>query len=527
MRLSRLFMILFVVGCSGDATLERANTRLGQELDLPEPISLEEASIYPTGQERTPEAKADGLAVTSAHQDVFGVTGAPGRGVELLAEWAPANAVLIAWHPPLSSYFEALVDVLVGSSVVWIITQNEVESQEIGIRLETMGIGEGRVRFFEYEHEAFWTRDYGPWSVRTESGEVGFVDPRYYPTRYRDDAVPTLLGERIGTPIYRPKFSAEGGNLMSNGSGLCVTTTRLNYNNPPLKTYEMHDVLSEWVGCRQTVFLEPLKGERTGHVDLIAKFTQVDTVLLGSYRVSDDADNAARLDRNAQRLSEVRLSDGRPLRILRVPMPPNDSNYFPTYTNSLLVNGTLIMPSFGEHPELEVRAVEVYREALPQDTVVELVDASDVIEFGGAVHCTTMQLSFGVVDATTVTANQPGALHVPDDTFVQQVNLEIEDLGTLIVNQEIGGSGIEALEQLEVVVNVEHRVPESLQMTLVRGGQRVDLGMPDDVSPLNRFRVTLPDFIGQPMDGMWTLEIEDTSAGFRGALLSWWLRSSE
>ena len=223
-----------------------------------------------------------------------------------------------------------------------------------------------------------------------ESGEVGFVDPRYYPTRYRDDAVPTLLGERIGTPIYRPKFSAEGGNLMSNGSGLCVTTTRLNYNNPPLKTYEMHDVLSEWVGCRQTVFLEPLKGERTGHVDLIAKFTQVDTVLLGSYRVSDDADNAARLDRNAQRLSEVRLSDGRPLRILRVPMPPNDSNYFPTYTNSLLVNGTLIMPSFGEHPELEVRAVEVYREALPQDTVVELVDASDVIEFGGAVHCTTM-----------------------------------------------------------------------------------------------------------------------------------------
>lgn len=144
---------------------------------------------------------------------------------------------------------------------------------------------------------------------------------------------------------------------MTNGSGLCVTTSRLNYNNPPLKTYQMHDVLEDWLGCRQTLFLEPLKGEPTGHVDLIAKFTQPDTVILGSYRCSDDPEDVARLDRNASRLAEVRLGDGSPLPIVRIPMPPSTDNYIPTYTSALLVNGSLIMPVFEGYPELETLAV--------------------------------------------------------------------------------------------------------------------------------------------------------------------------
>ncbi len=523
-----LFLALAAsLACSEDPLATAMDNRLGHTAGLPSVMNGNEGTIYPSAQEQSAEAKADGLAVSGAHQDVFGLTQPPGEGVELLPEWASSNAVLIAWHEPLASYFESLVDVLIGTTSVWILTQNDEMSESVGLRLKAMGIDDDRVQFFEYEHEAFWTRDFGPWSVRSANGEVGFVDPRYYPTRYRDDAVPTLLGERTGTSTYRPKLSAEGGNLMSNGSGLCVTTTRLNYNNPPLKSYEMHAVLNMWAGCDQTVFLEPLKGERTGHVDLIAKFTQADTVVLGSYLISDDEDKAARLERNAERLSDVRLADGRALRVLRIPMPPNGENYFPTYTNSLLVNETLVMPTFKGFPELEARAVEVYQEALPQDTSIALVDASDVIEFGGAVHCTTMQLSFGVMASMAALDDRPGPLYVPDGAYLQTVNQPIEDLGTLRVSQTIVQSGVTGIDVLELVVELEHRIPESLEIHLVRDGQRVLVGMADDISPLNQTRRIVSGFSDQPLDGLWTLEVEDTSAGFRGALLSWRLRALE
>ena len=67
--------------------------------------------------------------------------------------------------------------------------------------------------------------------------------------------------------------------------------------------------MNRWLGCDQTHFLETLEGERTGHIDLFAKFTQPDTVVLGRYDAATDPENAARMERNAARLARIRLAD--------------------------------------------------------------------------------------------------------------------------------------------------------------------------------------------------------------------------
>jgi hypothetical protein len=139
------------------------------------------------------------------------------------------------------------------------------------------------------------------------------------------------------------------------------------------------------------VFLEPLVGEQTGHVDMFATFVSSDVVVVGEYSPDADPLNAEILDRNAQRLAAVRTSRG-PLRVLRIPMPPHTLDVWRTYTNVLFANGTLVVPTYpGIDPQGEAEALAIYKHLLPGWTVVG-VDCNRLIEWGGAVHCVTRNL---------------------------------------------------------------------------------------------------------------------------------------
>lgn len=51
--------------------------------------------------------------------------------------------------------------------------------------------------------------------------------------------------------------------------------------------------------------------------------------------------------------------------------------------------------------------------------------------------------------------------------------------------QLVEGSGVDALGSLAVVINVEHRIPESLSMHIVHNDARISLGTRNDIAPLN------------------------------------------
>jgi agmatine/peptidylarginine deiminase len=137
--------------------------------------------------------------------------------------------------------------------------------------------------------------------------------------------------------------------------------------------------------------LESLVGERTGHVDMFATFTSPTTVLVGAYTEEQDPDNAAILDRNAARLSQVRTSQG-PLRVVRIPMPPHDNNTWRTYTNVVYANGVVLVPIYPSLDHAGRRlALEIFSKELPTWKVVG-IDATEIIEIDGALHCMTMNL---------------------------------------------------------------------------------------------------------------------------------------
>ncbi len=249
------------------------------------------------------------------------------------------------------------------------------------------------VKYLTVVHDTMWSRDYGPFVVRHADGSAAVVDAEYDFTRTSDDLVPAEIARHLQLPLVQVAMRIEGGNLLSNGRGLCIATTELVDINSDRGLGEdaVCEVLRSCFGAKETVLLEPLAGEMTGHVDMFAAFTDADTVVVGSMLPEEDAENAAILDRNAERLARVRTARG-PLRVVRIPMPPHGDGVWRTYTNVIFANGLLLVPVYPGLDEAgRRRAIQAYARLLPGWKIVGL-DARTICELGGALHCISMNL---------------------------------------------------------------------------------------------------------------------------------------
>ncbi|HWN67254.1 MAG TPA: agmatine deiminase family protein, partial [Haliangium sp.] len=130
----------------------------------------------------------------------------------------------------------------------------------------------------------------------------------------------------------------------------------------------------------------PLHGEPTGHVDMFATVTGPGQVIVGRYDPGVDPENAVRLDRTAIILRRAGF------RVRRLPMPSHGDGVFRSYTNSLAINGVVVVPVYPEAAEGEDEAFAVFRAAYPGRRIVPVV-ASDIITLYGAVHCTTLTIA--------------------------------------------------------------------------------------------------------------------------------------
>ena len=244
-------------------------------------------------------------------------------------------------------------------------------------------------------HNSMWARDFGPLTVRQPNGHATMVDTWYTSAdRAEDDAIPEVLAETMTLPFVSASLFLDGGNLLSNGQGLLIATyhlvdKNLSADRGPL---EIRMNLGQLFGAREVIFLEPLIGEPTGHVDMFCTFVSADTVVVASIDPAVDAENARILDHNAARLASVRVGHKR-LRVVRVQMPKHDDAIWRSYTNVIYANGLLMVPIYAEKDPAGSRAaLAIYKRLLP-DWQVEPIDAEILAGLGGALHCISMNIT--------------------------------------------------------------------------------------------------------------------------------------
>lgn len=329
------------------------------------------------------------------------------------AEWEPHEATWISWpHPDGASFpsayervvpvFREMVKALVPSEIVRINVRDAAQEAEVRALLNDCPLD--RVEFFHVPTNEPWCRDHGPiFLKRKEDPRIlavsfGFNAWGYKLSPFEDDeAAATLMAAKIGVPVFDfGDFVLEGGSIEVNGQGTLLTTESclLNPNrNPDLSREQIEANLRDALGVSQILWLgDGIEGDDTdGHVDDITRFVSPTTVVTVVEEDEDDL-NYEPLELNLQRLRTMRLSNGSPLRVLKLPMPSRivrEGQRLPaSYANFYVANTVVLLPSY--HDTNDAWAASVLKEALPDRRIVP-IDCRELVWGLGAFHCLTQQ----------------------------------------------------------------------------------------------------------------------------------------
>jgi agmatine/peptidylarginine deiminase len=332
-------------------------------------------------------------------------TGDPPHGV-LPGEFEIHESLLLGWNEPFPPDMEAeaagvIREAATQMKLVLLNTDSRARQQALRL-LQENNVQQDRVTFLPIGPTNIWARDFGPHVVKSFNGTTRVLNVTGIHVSPSDQEIPYRLATQWGFPFQALKVVLEGGNLLSNGSGVVLTTTAaIDWNrNARVSRAGIERLLRTEFGGEEVIFLEPMHGEPCGHVDMFCTFTSPNVVVVGQYDPAVDPVNAALLDRNAERLRQVQTARGK-LRVERIPMPrrqpnplrqPVKAELWYTYTNVVYANGKLLMPSYKDvDPKLEEQALAVYRRLLPDWQVIPL-PSDALLKLNGSLHCLTMNV---------------------------------------------------------------------------------------------------------------------------------------
>ena len=347
----------------------------------------------------------------------FYITKAPQTaGFRTPAEYEASQAYMLSWNPDSfyagpkwRTLFTDIIKGAWGIVPVLLVHKDAAHKATLEAELKTLGYTAAdiakNVIFWKQRTDAIWARDYGPLSIVQGSGganaKLSLVDYRYYHTRVRDDETPTKLAAAWGVNVFRPDLDSEGGNFMSTSDGLCALSKGVLWFNLGLAQSAVEQLFKTYQGCKKVLIVDAMSGA-IPHIDMYAKFSADDTVLVGQYTAAQHAGNRKILEGVATLLAATKNPSGKTLKVIRIPMgnvgKSGKYNVWRTYTNSLsLTNGTkkvVLIPTYSDETSNEAGAMAAYAKAYPGWTLVK-VDSMVVIPDEGAIHCITMQIPVG------------------------------------------------------------------------------------------------------------------------------------
>jgi agmatine deiminase len=301
-------------------------------------------------------------------------------------EWEPVSDLLLAWDAELQDFFVAVIAGALGQAPITMVVNHPSDADDLDRALAEAGLRLDDLDVLVAPVQSIWVRDFGPLVVDLADGRRR-VNDLYYFAGEDDDRFPAVITQLRWTDWHRVEVPLlmEGGNLLSDGRGRCLTTDAALDSGDGADRDLLRLLLRRYFGCTRTVIVPALDREPTGHVDMFVTVTGPGSALVGRYHPDDDPDNARRLDRTAALMRRAGFS------VTRIPMPTNDDGVFRTYTNAAAVNGVVLVPVYPEDVTEEAEALALFAAAYPGRAVVP-IDASAVIALDGAIHCATMTI---------------------------------------------------------------------------------------------------------------------------------------
>jgi len=332
------------------------------------------------------------------------------------AEWEQQSGVQLTWPHANTDWRDILAEVI----PCFVAIATEIAKRERllivcpdadAVRSQLgKGINLANVRFCTLETNDTWARDHAAISV-FEDGQPTVYDFTFngWGMKFAANLDNQITRELVRQNVFGADVSyrnmlhcvLEGGSIESDGKGTILTTEEclLSPNrNDHFSKDELEAFYKDAFGATRLLWLSHgyLAGDDTdSHVDTLARLCAADTI---AYVACDDVadEHYDALKRMESELRAFRTLDGKPYTLIPLPMADcviDDGQRLPaTYANFLIVNGAVLMPTYGS-PKDEVAKAQLQK-AFPDRELVG-IDCLPLIKQHGSLHCVTMQFAEG------------------------------------------------------------------------------------------------------------------------------------
>jgi len=328
----------------------------------------------------------------------------PPGPVRTMAEWEELSAVQITWTGQLP-ILSQIVDYAQEECLVYIICS---DSNSVKTYLTGNSVPLHNIKYLITSFNSIWCRDYGPWTVY--SGQVDtlrIVDWIYNrPARPADNQTPVFIANYMGVPIHQTLVAPNdlvntGGNFMVDGHGTGFASKLILTENQAGNPYgvstkteaQIDGIMNSYMGITRYIKMDLLPYDVIHHIDMHMKLLDEETLLVSQY--PPGVADGPQIEANLQYvLNNFQTCFGKPYKVVRILAPPHNGNYPPTgnyrtYTNSLIVNKTVIVPTY--EFQYDTTALRIYRESMPGYNIVG-INSNAIIPSLGTIHCITKEI---------------------------------------------------------------------------------------------------------------------------------------
>lgn len=283
------------------------------------------------------------------------------------------------------------------------------------------------IKIFAVEYDDIWARDIGPNFVVKDSNLRavnwqfnawgGLEDGAYYPWN-NDDAFAIRLSDYLGIDYYNVEdVVLEGGGVIIDSAGTLITTESvlLNKNRNPHKSKSyIETCLKQYYNADKVIWLpQGLELDETnGHIDNVCAFVGDGEICIA---YTEDKNNIQYnvLQTAYKILSKETDAKGNKLIIHKLPLPTSQFitkeesvgilqtssstnrvegfELIPSYLNYYLINGGVLVPSFGCDDDDKVK-MEMSK-IFPNREVI-LIPSKEILIGGGGFHCIMHEIPY-------------------------------------------------------------------------------------------------------------------------------------
>jgi len=306
----------------------------------------------------------------------------PPAPVRQPAEFEPMEGVLIRYSFGIS--FEAIREMAEDVQVVTIVA-NAAQQNTVQLLYQSNGVDLSHCSFLIAPTDSYWTRDYGPWFIFNGDDEQGIVDFIYNRPRPNDDQIPTVYGNNQSISVYAMNLEHAGGNYMTDGQGIAISTNLVWSENPGLTHEQINQMVHDYLGINTYHVVADVNGEYIKHIDCWGKYLSPDTILIRE--VPQSHSQYDEIEAAVDYFESQKNCYNTSYHVARVYTPGNEP-----YTNSLILNNKVLVPITGSSWDDE--AIASYQAAMPGYEVLGFTAIpSDPWVSSDALHCRVMGIT--------------------------------------------------------------------------------------------------------------------------------------